>query len=82
MPQSLIPDPLKDPLGQAVLDYQLGIRGEEIRVYSDMAEDDIIPVGHLFRSWGDMPAWEQTALNTCEGKVLDIGMCPCSCSYV
>ncbi len=73
MPQSLITDPLKDPLGQAVLDYQLGIRGEEIRVYSDMAEDDIIPVERLFRGWGDMPAWEQTALNTCEGKVLDIG---------
>ncbi|MEM6768821.1 MAG: methyltransferase domain-containing protein [Bacteroidota bacterium] len=73
MSQPLITDPFKDPLGQAALDYQLGMRGEKIRVFSDMAEDDIIPVEYLFRGWGDMPAWEQKALNICKGHVLDIG---------
>jgi len=62
-----------DPFGKACLAYLKGIRGLEIIVKSDHAEDDILPVDYLFRTFDEMPLLEQTALNLCKGKVLDIG---------
>jgi SAM-dependent methyltransferase len=32
-----------------------------------------MPLPYLFRRWKDMPELEQIALNSCKGKVLDIG---------
>lgn len=62
-----------DPFGEACLAYLKGIRGLEIIVKSDHSEDDIIPVDYLFRPYNEMPLLEQTALNLCKGKTLDIG---------
>ena len=62
-----------DPFGNACIAYLKGIRGLEIKVKSDHAEDDTIPVDYLFRTYQEMPLIEQTALNLCKGKVLDIG---------
>ncbi|WP_430814703.1 class I SAM-dependent methyltransferase [Carboxylicivirga sp. RSCT41] len=62
-----------DPLGQAALDYLSGKRGLEIKVQSNIVEDDVIPVDYLFRDYRHMPNLEQMALNHCSGKVLDIG---------
>jgi SAM-dependent methyltransferase len=62
-----------DPLGQAALDYLSGKRGLEIKVQSNIVEDDVIPVDYLFRNYIQMPSLEQKALNHCSGKVLDIG---------
>lgn len=62
-----------DPFGQACLAYLKGIRGLEIKVKSDHTKDDYLPVDYLFRSFNEMPLLEQTALNLCKGKVLDIG---------
>ena len=40
-----------------------------------MFDDDEMPVPYLFRTYDQMPAIEQTALDSARGKVLDIGAC-------
>lgn len=69
----LIEDSKRDPLGAAMLAYRQGQTNAVIQVYSDIAIDDVIPVRYLFRAFDDMPAWEQLALETCCGRVLDLG---------
>src|SRR5690606_11445149 len=63
----------KDILGQAMLDYQKGNYSEDIKTFSSLEEEDIIPVPYLFREYKDMPLLEQKALELCKGTVLDIG---------
>lgn len=36
-------------------------------------ETDYLPVSHLFRNYHEMPQLEQTALQHCKGRVLDLG---------
>jgi len=73
----------KDPFGKACLAYLKGIKGLEIVVASDHAEDDTIPVDYLFRKYENMPLIEQTALDLCRGKILDIGAgAGCHSSYL
>jgi SAM-dependent methyltransferase len=62
-----------DPIGQAILDFAKGQNDPNITVSSDLCEDDIIPVAHLFRDYDSMPKLEQVALSRCEGTVLDVG---------
>ena len=54
-------------------DYLRGNLTATIKVYSDLAENDMIPARYLFRSYSQMPVWEQRALDECRGNVLDIG---------
>ena len=63
----------QDPIGQAVLDYQNGIRGESIVVKMNIAEDEELSSAYFFRTFEQMPIQEQEALNRCTGKVLDVG---------
>lgn len=63
----------KDIMGQAILDYQNGNYSEDIKTYSSLDEEDIIPVPYLFREFKDMPLIEQKALRLCKGTILDIG---------
>lgn len=65
--------PSQDPFGQAAWDYYHGAHKAEIQVLSDVAVEDIISVAYLFRTYHQMPVWEQAALDACEGSVLDIG---------
>lgn len=66
--------PQQDPLGRAVKDYYYnGVDSAEIIVHTDIADDDIIPVKLLFRTFDEMPKLEQHALEQCYGKVLDVG---------
>ncbi|MCV6630724.1 MAG: class I SAM-dependent methyltransferase [Flavobacteriaceae bacterium] len=65
--------PMNDVFGTAVLDYQKGNYLQDILVSSPTMEDDILSVPYLFRSYSQMPKIEQKALNSCRGKVLDIG---------
>ncbi len=60
-------------MGKAALDYMQGKRNIKIKVHSNIAEDDFIPVDYLFRSHKQMPEIEQKALIHCKGKVLDVG---------
>ncbi|MDX5482783.1 MAG: class I SAM-dependent methyltransferase [Hymenobacteraceae bacterium] len=62
-----------DPIGVAVLDYLQGNKDAEILVENNLADDDVITVGYLFRREGEMPELEQLALRLCKGKVLDVG---------
>ncbi|GBF18772.1 MULTISPECIES: class I SAM-dependent methyltransferase [Arenibacter] len=63
----------KDILGNAVLDYQTGNYSEDIKTYSSLDEEDIIPIAYLFRDFKKMPPLEQNALKLCKGNILDIG---------
>ena len=56
-----------------MLAYQDGDTSAVVQVYSDIAIDDIIPARYLFRTYEDMPAWEQLALQYCQGHTIDIG---------
>lgn len=69
----MITDPQQDPMGQAMLAYYRGQLKAEVKVLSNVAEDDVISAAYLFRSAAGMPNWELVALDACEGKVLDIG---------
>ena len=63
-----------DVMGQAGLDYLLnGQRDKDIKVWCDIAEDDTLPLHHLFRGYQEMPRLEQMALELSRGRVLDVG---------
>jgi hypothetical protein len=62
-----------DPLGAALLDYIEGQKNKTITVQSDAFEDDEVDVSYFFRSYDDMPATEQQAMELAEGHILDIG---------
>tara|TARA_R110000796_G_scaffold67449_3_gene154738 strand:- start:63499 stop:64215 length:717 start_codon:yes stop_codon:yes gene_type:complete len=62
-----------DILGNAVLDFQNGNYATDIKTYSSLDEEDIIPLPYLFRNFNEMPKLEQKALKLCNGEVLDIG---------
>ena len=63
----------KDILGTALLDYQRGNYTEDIKTYSSLEEEDIMPLPYLFRGFEQMPFIEQKALSLCRGTILDIG---------
>ncbi|QCX01003.1 methyltransferase domain-containing protein [Aggregatimonas sangjinii] len=62
-----------DVWGKALLDYQHGKYTEDIKTFSSLDEDDVIPLPYLFRVFDEMPVLEQKALKLCRGNVLDIG---------
>jgi len=62
-----------DPIGCAISEFSEKNAAENIIVYSDLCDDDVIPVNYLFRSFDAMPDLEKTALNLCLGKILDVG---------
>lgn len=66
-------DRKKDPLGHAVKDYHASGNPQNIEVWSDIAEDDVIPVSWLFRGRNEMPVLERRALELCTGRILDVG---------
>jgi hypothetical protein len=63
----------KDPLGHAVMDYFEHGFNYDIKIESDIADDDVIPSGYFFRSYQKMPRLEKEALKKCKGKILDVG---------
>lgn len=64
---------LKDPMGQAIIDFASTKTNKDIIVISEICEDDVIPSEYLFRTYDEMPTIEQLALNRCGGKILDVG---------
>ena len=64
---------MADVFGMALNDYQNGRYTEDIKTFSSLDEEDIIPVPYLFRTYDEMPKIEQKALQLARGKVLDIG---------
>ena len=64
---------MKDLFGQALLDYYRGNYSEDIMTETSISEEDVLPLPYLFRSYAEMPALEQKALNDARGSVLDVG---------
>jgi len=62
-----------DPVGHAIFDFTQTKSDSTITIYSDLCDDDVIPVPYLFRSYELMPDIEKTALSLCSGKILDVG---------
>jgi hypothetical protein len=62
-----------DPFEQAFWDYYLGDKDAALKIISNKAEDEIVPVKYFFRALNEMPEIEKIALNHCQGEILDIG---------
>lgn len=62
-----------DALGEALKDFFYHSKADDITVFSDISEEDVIPTDYLFREFVDMPKIEKKAINLCKGKVLDVG---------
>lgn len=66
--------PKHDIMGQAGIEFLLSEnRDKVIKVWSDIAETDLLPVYYLFRGFHDMPPLEKKALTLCRGRILDVG---------
>ncbi len=64
---------MKDLFGKALLDYQSENYTEDLITWSSVSGEDILPLPFLFRTYKEMPALEQKALDLSYGKILDIG---------
>ena len=62
-----------DPFEQAFWDYYLGDKDAALKIISNKAEDEIVPVKYFFRALNEMPEIEKIALNHFQGEILDIG---------
>ena len=62
-----------DPIGYAISEFSEKNASENITVFSDLCDDDVIPVNYLFRTFDSMPVIEKAALSLCTGKILDVG---------
>lgn len=60
-------------MGAAIADYFKNGRAGKLRVFSSQFDEDEIPVSQLFRTFDEMPALEQTALQLAQGSILDCG---------
>lgn len=63
----------QDPMGLAIRDFWKEKQASSIKVYSDIAADDIIEVPYLFRKLDACPEIEKKAIDLCKGAVLDVG---------
>lgn len=64
---------MKDIIGTALLDYHQGNYSEDILTETNISEEDALPLPYLFRSFKEMPEIEQKALQSAQGKILDVG---------
>ncbi len=60
-------------MGAAIADYYKNGRAGKLRVFSSQFDEDEIPVSQLFRTYDEMPALEQEALQLASGTILDCG---------
>ena len=64
---------MKDLFGKAILDYQTNNAPEDLITETTISEEDEMSVAYLFRTFEEMPAIEQKALQLVKGKTLDVG---------
>ncbi len=62
-----------DLFGKAILDFQTNNSPEDIITETSISEADKMSIAYLFRTYNEMPKIEQTALQLCKGKILDVG---------
>lgn len=58
---------------QACWNYYLGDKDATIKITSNKADDEIVPIAYFFRELDEMPQIEKVALDLCRGEILDIG---------
>jgi SAM-dependent methyltransferase len=64
---------MKDPFGEAFIDYLENGKAPDILVNTNYTENEHIPVSYFFRKMDKMPVLEKEALRLCRGKILDVG---------
>jgi ubiquinone/menaquinone biosynthesis C-methylase UbiE len=64
---------MKDLMGKAIWDYYHNENPEDLQTETSISELDELPVDYLFRDFEEMNEVEQKALESAEGKTLDIG---------
>ena len=64
---------MKDLMGRAIWDYYYQENPEDLQTETSISELDDLPVSYLFRTYKEMNALEQKALDLSSGKVLDVG---------
>lgn len=64
---------LKDPHGQAILNYYKGDRDTELILHNSYGEPEEMPIEVFFSDPDDFTEIERTAMTHCRGTVLDIG---------
>ena len=64
---------MKDLMGRAIWDYFYQENPEDLQTETSISELDDLPVSYLFRTYKEMNALEQKALDLSLGKVLDVG---------
>ena len=64
---------MKDLMGRAIWDYFYQENPEDLQTETSISELDDLPVSYLFRTYKEMNALEQKALDLSFGKVLDVG---------
>lgn len=64
---------MNDLFGKALTDYYNNPGRQALTTWTNLTEEENIPLAYFFRSYEDMPQIEQKALDMAQGKVLDIG---------
>lgn len=64
---------MKDLLGKALVDYQSGHYTEDLITWTNISDEDELPLPYLFRGFSKMPKLEQEALQLAKGEILDVG---------
>lgn len=64
---------LNDPFGEAIADYFEGNKKASIVVNSSITEKESLKASKLFRTIRSMTEIEKTALELCNGAILDVG---------
>lgn len=67
-------EPLQ-PFAQALSDYFAGGASATLLLHSDLGEHAEIPTGVFFREPPDLFAFDEVALDLCDGRILDVGAC-------
>ncbi len=64
---------MKDLLGKAIEDFYTSKKEIIVHTETSISEKDELPISYFFRSFSEMNALEQKALQLSKGSVLDIG---------
>ncbi len=62
-----------EPFGLALLGYFRGNRSATLTIRRNDGVETILPAGRFFRAPDEFSAIENTALDLCRGRVLDVG---------
>lgn len=64
---------MKDLFGKALVDYQSGNYSEDLITWTNISDEDELPLPYLFRDYSEMPKLEHKALQLSKGAILDVG---------